>query len=1129
MKNKFHIRIVASVMLTIFSIGITNAQFAGGTGSPFNPFKIATPAQLNEVRNDLGAHYVLIANLDMSSIANFVPIGSYTSATVNSPFTGSFDGAGFTISNLTMTSTVANSGLFGYFAPAIPGDAIKNVVIENSTFTLAGTSGSLVGRLHDGTVFNCQVDARIHGTAGTIGGIVGTATGNSVIARSWFGDTISSTGATIGGIVGSMNDRALLTDCYTTGHISSTGTAGTVGGISGSINNNAIIQNSYTTASVVGINTVGGIVGMINNANNAANNPTIRNTVAANRRIETTNAAASNPARRIVASSLNANNPQWNIIRNNYGLADMNLFHGGVLQTTFPADSLNGLNGLGKTLVELQTQATYVTDPMDWNFNNVWTIETNEFPIFSADVPQVDSVRFAEAEIGISKEITVALNWTVYPAAADQTVFFESSDEDVVTVTDAGVITSVEDGTAQVKIFAGSKTDIVTITVISTQIDVDSVRFDVAKLELEMIDLTDSLTLRRRDTLKWTVYPDSATVQTVTFESLDESIATVDARGLVTGISVGETKVVVHAAGEQTDTATIVVIPVVLRGIEFVMTGVRAAEMQKDSTVLLEWITTPKDAADQAVTFEMINESVATVNAGGTITGVEVGRTRVVIRAGAASRTDTIFTDTLPVFVFDKTVPFAGGTGTKTDPYKIATPEQFNVMRHHLDAHFVLVNDLNMSSIPYIRPMGSYANDLPFTGSFDGGGFTITNLSIDVAGHATRGGIFGYFYPATPGDAIENFTLANSTIELFASTGAIVGRLEYGTVQNIAVTADITGNNGIAGIVGDARGRSVVQRCWFGGTITATSNSVAGIVFQLGNSGTTNPPYGDTALVTDCFSTGRLETTGNFAGGIVGTVGGFTVLQNSYSTASLKANNNVGGIAFAINAGSLERGLTPGTPNYDNWMPHTPTIQNCVAANSRLETVATTTAVIGRVVSASQGTGAVRNIIRNNYAWETMPVYTGSTLRTVFPADSLNGFDGLSQILYDLELEETYTTAPFAWNFTNVWEMDEDGDFGYLPILRWLQQAPPTSILNPLPSPADNIEISVYPNPTRGDVKIEIEEDVVIRQILIYTMTGQLVFTTTKPEFNIEKLQPALYIVHIVTDKGNYMSRVMKW
>ena len=92
----------------------TAALFAGGAGTAEDPWQIATAEQLDFIRNDLTAHYVLIDDIDLSGYENWMPIGAFQSlsdapedAEIPHPdyaFTGTFDGAGHTISNLTVSS-----------------------------------------------------------------------------------------------------------------------------------------------------------------------------------------------------------------------------------------------------------------------------------------------------------------------------------------------------------------------------------------------------------------------------------------------------------------------------------------------------------------------------------------------------------------------------------------------------------------------------------------------------------------------------------------------------------------------------------------------------------------------------------------------------------------------------------------------------------------------------------------------------------------------------------------------------------------------------------------------------------------------------------------------------------------
>ena len=98
--------------------------FAGGSGSAEDPWKIATAEQLDRIRDDLTGHYILIDDIDLSGYENWMPIGTFQprsdapeDAEVPHPdyaFTGTFDGAGHTISNLTISCEAPmGAGLFG--------------------------------------------------------------------------------------------------------------------------------------------------------------------------------------------------------------------------------------------------------------------------------------------------------------------------------------------------------------------------------------------------------------------------------------------------------------------------------------------------------------------------------------------------------------------------------------------------------------------------------------------------------------------------------------------------------------------------------------------------------------------------------------------------------------------------------------------------------------------------------------------------------------------------------------------------------------------------------------------------------------------------------------------------------
>ena len=162
--------------------------FAGGSGSSEDPWKIATAEQLDRIRDDLTGHYILIGDIDLSGYENWMPIGTFQprsdapeDAEVPHPdyaFTGTFDGAGHTISNLTISCEAPmGAGLFG----CASGTESNAASIGHFTLKDVNVSGFyLVGSAVGLQFMNCPVsdihlegDNKLTGMQG-IGGIVGT-------------------------------------------------------------------------------------------------------------------------------------------------------------------------------------------------------------------------------------------------------------------------------------------------------------------------------------------------------------------------------------------------------------------------------------------------------------------------------------------------------------------------------------------------------------------------------------------------------------------------------------------------------------------------------------------------------------------------------------------------------------------------------------------------------------------------------------------------------------------------------------------------------------------------------------------------------------------------------------------
>ncbi len=244
--------------LGILLVTVALIVVMGGCALPSQNLEIRDWYDLDDIRNNLGGHHILMNNLD-STTAGYEELASETAnqgkgwqpiETWGPPFKfkGSFDGQGYEIRDLFINRPDERGvGLFGYVGV---GGVIKNVGVVN--FTVSGSSrvGGLVGD-NAGTVSNSYSSSNVNGPFG-IGGLVGENWG--AVSNSY--STGSVTGKwLVGGLVGI--NSGTVSNSYSTGSV--TVTEFKVGGLVGF--NFGTVSNSYSTGSVTGGDGVGGLVG----------------------------------------------------------------------------------------------------------------------------------------------------------------------------------------------------------------------------------------------------------------------------------------------------------------------------------------------------------------------------------------------------------------------------------------------------------------------------------------------------------------------------------------------------------------------------------------------------------------------------------------------------------------------------------------------------------------------------------------------------------------------------------------------------------------------------------------------------------------------------------------------------
>ncbi len=239
----------------------------GTTGSTIATVTVIdTWQELQDIGKDadsLKGHYKLTKDLGSEGRpANFTPIGTATE-----PFTGTFDGAGHTITGLTIshedsTSTATkrvykdDAGLFGYIRNST--SVIRDLTLHDPSVTGKGNVGALVGNLVEGSVTGVKVTVSEATTASIkgeddVGGVIGH--GGGVVSAS--SEVRVEAGSSTGGLVGSYSGLVLMG--YATGAV--TGGKHT-GGLVGLLSRGTV--TGYATGAVTGTNYVGGLAGNTN-------------------------------------------------------------------------------------------------------------------------------------------------------------------------------------------------------------------------------------------------------------------------------------------------------------------------------------------------------------------------------------------------------------------------------------------------------------------------------------------------------------------------------------------------------------------------------------------------------------------------------------------------------------------------------------------------------------------------------------------------------------------------------------------------------------------------------------------------------------------------------------------------
>ncbi|KXB06747.1 hypothetical protein AKJ51_03005 [candidate division MSBL1 archaeon SCGC-AAA382A20] len=360
-------------------------------------------------------------------------------------------------------------------------------------------------------------------------------------------------------------------------------------------------------------------------------------------------------------------------------------------------------------------------------------------------------------------------------------------------------------------------------------------------------------------------------------------------------------------------------------------------------------------------------------------------------------------------FTEKKTNPFTGGSGTKDDPYKISNEDQLQAINDYLESNFVLINDINASETKNwnngkgFDPIGYYdGTQNYFTGTFNGQGYTITNLYINRP--ESKAGFFGYIGKE---GVVKDIGLEDENITGKYSVGGLAG-VNVGEVLNSYSTGFVTGEQNVGGLVGYNNPAGLVSNSHSESKVVADSRpkSVGGLVGQ-----------NDKGTVSKSYAIGTVHSLpygSEYTGGLVGNNSG--IVSKSFAISSVKGGYEVGGLV-GRNSGSVSKSY----------------------ARGKIEGRWDTAGLVGRNYgSVSNSYAAVS--AETDGVWGLIGENTEASVSHSFWDVEVAGQDrshgGTGKTTEEMKTKSTFTNA--GWDFEDVWNIESGVNDGY-PFLRDLQ------------------------------------------------------------------------------------------
>jgi len=855
------------LILTIFlSSSLQARQFAGGTGTQGDPYLVATADQLNNVRQYPTAHYRQMAEIDL----NVAPYNTGEGWLPIPGFSGSYDGGGYTISGLTINRPSASKvGLF----EEVNAGVLTNMHLSSATVTGNLNVGVLAGTVSgNSAITGLSLDNLMVTGTYFVGGMIGNMASGSVISDSYSsgGEVQSFDGGVTGGLVGWAN-QATITTSYSSGiDVSAVNApANNVGGLVGYAEH-ASISNSYAINTVSGTNNVGGLTG-------GSQGGSVSTSYSAS--------VATGPA-------------------SAGGLVGFIFSGTSISSSYFNSDSTpdNGI-GAGLTTAQMLQRSSF----FGFDFDTTWVVIPDgiSFPKLQSSVDNEDYRTVFTMGSGTPEDpyqvSTTAQLDNIRRFPGDY--YRQSTDIDLnVAPYNTG------EGWLPIPGFFGSY---------------DGGGYTIANLYINHPDRVKSGGLEAVG-LFGSVSGATLTHLTLTnasvtgYNNVGALVGSATGGTTISGIRLTGGMVSGHSTvGGLAGYSEAAISEAAATGMQItgrmpgVITNTRTGGLVGEALGSITNSYSINKVTANAGVGGMVGRlsgtmtssysaSVVTGNTPGTLVGItstgsithsyynsdstSTGWIEGTALTTAQMRQQASFTGfdfqfnwfidegvsypELRVFA-DPSVLFAGGSGTQGDPYLVTTADHLTNIRLFPEAHYRQSADIGLSAY---QDGEGWAPIRDLTGSYDGGGYTISGLMINRPATDNAG-----LFAKVTGATLTNLTLSNPSVTGKSFVGTLVGSISSAAsrVSKIQVRGgSVTGADHLGGLAGSNEG-AISESAVTEMNISGSGGSIGGLAGAITGSGS----------ISDSYAMNTLTGSGNSApGALVGALSG--TITNSYATGS---------------------------------------------------------------------------------------------------------------------------------------------------------------------------------------------------------------------------------------------------